>query len=281
MCAQDQQLDTTTSVRNCEDATVFIDTHVHIYPCYDPEQFFRAAFNNLTALARGEGLQRPPEFVLCITEQPKLTEFARLQERVGSMVGEYAVASAGRGWVRVSASQTGTEANLWLIHGAQYRAAEGFEVLSPLISDVAKDGQSARDIINQVLERQEPVVLPWSLGKWWGPRGEALRGLLENLQSSERLVFLGDIPMRRFGGELGRNYFGLPSVFGSDPLPWREEVRVVGSFASKGRGEWSNERPLESVREILLQEALQGVGRRNSMPRALYRLIRVNLVSRF
>ena len=47
---------------------IFIDAHVHIYPEFDREVFFKAAFTNFLVASKGENLSTDNSFVLALAE---------------------------------------------------------------------------------------------------------------------------------------------------------------------------------------------------------------------
>ncbi len=207
---------------------IIADTHVHIYPRYDLELFFRSALNNLRALGSGN-------YLLCLTERSDCHFFADHLSGEAKY-GMFRIAPADSGVLSVTSAGEGT---LLILPGRQVATAERIEVIGLGIDEAPPDGSPARHCIEFYNERGAVTVLPWSAGKWSGERGKFVHGLIRE----KNLEFLLGDPAHR------PRFFPVHSLFtyarglgrkvlcGTDPLPLPGEEARVGQYATALRGE--------------------------------------------
>jgi hypothetical protein len=223
---------------------IIVDTHVHIYPCYDVHQAFDCALRNLAALETKLGVKASK--AICITQG------------------------------REPAVKLPEIENLFVFHGFQIITEEKLEVLALLASERVADGKSLAQTIKLIREDGGIAVLPWSFGKWWFKRGKILRAYLDSEASGN--IMLGDIPLRSCNKELViANY--KKTVAGTDPLPISGEEKKIGSFATLIEGALDDKDPEKSFR-IALQNNLNNLqitGERNSPFEAFGRMLRLKL----
>ena len=233
--------------------SALIDTHVHVYDCFEIAPFLAAATRNLERAEADLGLAERPAHVLLSME----TRGARLIERLDA-AGE----SLERlGWERLETAESGSAALrfgdapvLLVVEGRQVVASEGLELLAvPCAEDLPGDGSLDSTLV-AARGRDAVPILPWGFGKWTGRRGRIVRRLLEAPERGGLL--LGDNGGRlELGGKprlltLGAQR-GFPVVRGSDPLPIASEVERVGSAGSLLRGAIDPSRPAAGVRALL------------------------------
>ena len=243
-----------------------VDTHVHLYPCYDVGKFLHAA--------REQGpLQCASRVgVLMFSEVAGYDAFARFAS------GE---ALAGLpGWT-VSATQESEavvllyEASpaLVLVSGWQMNTAERLEVLALGTRTRVADGLSLTETLSAVREAGAVPVIPWGFGKWWGVRGRVLRAWLATHAAASG-VFLGDNGNRPAGFPEPKpmreaRAHGMAVLPGSDPLNLPGHARRPGSYGLRLSGDVSLETPVADLKAALLSlrpETAVPYGRRLSFP---------------
>lgn len=223
------------------------DTHVHLYPFYDRDALLDGAFARLAKLVPGAGVR-----ALCLTERHDCHAFNDLP---GERVQGYAVRWRGEG-----------AGENWIFAGRQIVTRERLEVLALVIEKEFPDGLILDDVIGKVRGAGGVPVLAWAPGKWFSERGEVVRRLVE--VSAPGLFLLGDTSLRpTIWPEpklmaLGRRR-GFPVVAGSDPLPFRGEERVAGTYGIRMEGPWDANAPVSSMRTLLFSGAgISFIGRR-------------------
>jgi hypothetical protein len=272
---------------------IFIDAHVHIYPEYDRELFFTAAFDNFIKVAKKENLSEGACFVMALAEGGECDVFSSLYQSAGS--------SGGRPEKPVdldtillykteepeSLRVCKGEHTIFLLAGRQHVSKENIEILSLFSSVRFKDkALYLIDLAQSIADTGGLVVLPWGVGKWLGTRGEVVKIFLDS--SHEFPLFIGDNGNRP-------SCWPTPSLFrhaheknilllsGSDPLPLVSHCdRIASSGTLVLDGKLSTSHPADSLRKQLNQPvSLREFGDRLSSVRFVCDQFRINLLKRF
>jgi hypothetical protein len=171
--------------------------------------------------------------VLMLTESAGCNEFQRIRSRATEQdnLGDWLPRLTREACSLIIRHVSGEE--IIVIAGRQIVTREKLEVLA-LASDVAyPDGEPIQVSLTQAAHDGAIIVLPWGFGKWLGERGRIIRQLLEDDNAPK--FYLGDN-----GGRL--RYGPAPKEFstaekkrirvlpGTDPLPFRSEVRSIGRY---------------------------------------------------
>jgi len=265
-----------------EKATLIIDSHVHIYDCYDPEAFFLQALANLKKETRKsikEG--RDPIPLLLLTEGKELDFFNGFKKNPllpGPRMLKFKALPESCSQVLMD----GDTPLLWILQGRQIITAEKLEVLN-LATDVKiADGLPIAEVVEKIAAKKGIAVLAWGVGKWFFKRGKVIAGIIKDCASAS--LFIGDNSARptfwRMPAlfELGRNS-GLSVIPGSDPLPFPGEIKQTGSFGFMIEGEFDKERPAESLHRLLVgkEEIFAYFGKRDGFFRFFKRQLRMFL----
>jgi hypothetical protein len=241
--------------------TAVVDAHVHIHPCYRPDDLLSNAYANLSA-AQGDRI--PPEdraLFLLMTECAGDDYFGAL----------YAIAHGGgaaaeklplRHWTAVATDEEDSvlavsgERQLFIIAGRQIACREGLEVLVLGTTRRLPDGLPIREVLAETARWNVPRVIPWGPGKWLFKRGRLLNRLLEEFRRPT--LFLGDEGGRpAFWGypqhfELAAR-LGVRDLPGTDPLPFAHDVTKVGRMGFRIRVPLDRERPAAGLLGVLQQ----------------------------
>ena len=234
----------------CLHGPQFVDTHVHLHPCFADGRFFSSAADSFERAARRLGSPRISG-VLCFTESAGANEFVRLRGLAG--------ASPRNGWSLESTLEEDSlvarrgDATLVLIAGRQIVACERLEVLALATDAVPEDHRGLGGTIETVAALGGISVIPWGFGKWWFRRGQILRELLRAAPTG---LFFADN-----GGRAGilreprlmaaARSAGVWVLAGSDPLSYPDQIPRVGSFGVVLDGDLSLEKPAADLRGIL------------------------------
>ena len=238
-------------------ATLFVDSHVHYYSCFDKFSLISSAVRNVEAAAARLAVS-PAVGMLVLVENYGSRDLSRLVSEVQrDRTGPWdAVATNEKSSVAVY--REGVR-RLVLLEGRQIRTAESLEVLALDCTEDIPDGRPIRETLRAVSSAGAIAVIPWGFGKWWFGRGLLVNRLIE--EEAHDLFFLGDNRGRpylsprpgqfRRAEEQGRRV--LP---GTDPLPLPGEEVVVGSYGFVVSGPMDLDRPGESLRRYLQDPAV-------------------------
>jgi hypothetical protein len=247
-----------TTVPSGDARTLLVDTHVHIYDCYDLDALFDAATANLGRAAQKLGIAAERrECMLLLTETVNDHYFD-------------ALASGKVQPRRWRAEQTAEPAVLklvlmgqpvvWLVAGRQIATREDLEILALGTTERFPDGETIGESLAKVDRSAAVTALPWGFGKWWGRRGTIIRQLMTAVRN--RPLYGGDNGGRlslsirpdllKFGEQRGHKV--LP---GTDPLPFPGQEARVGTFGMVLPDWEPTDRPLERLTARLagLQES--------------------------
>jgi hypothetical protein len=206
--------------------TLRVDPHVHLYDTYPVDAWAYAAVRNL-------GVKDGVDGALIVVDRAGQDSFSRLRTAGGSVKWqeqktEHKVESTPRVGVL-----TVSDRAVFVIRGVQYVSAEKLEVLGLGVARSCADGLRCRELIKHILGEGGVVCMPWSPGKWLGPRGVVVKELLEEFTPSD--VVFGDIAIHSRGSppssileQAGRAGFRV--IRGTDPLPRAADVELVGSY---------------------------------------------------
>lgn len=211
--------------------TTILDTHLHLYPCFNLPQ----AFNQFLDNTAQHGNQ--PGRVACLAERHDCRYFSSIVKGDISLEG-FMTEAILENEIKLKRDRDGL--GFSLLPGRQIISREKIEILALGCPDLIDDGQPAIDIIYQVIQLGHVPVLPWSPGKWFGARGKLIEHLITELKAGDFLI--GDTPLRPYGWPIPRlmklaQEKGFAVVAGSDPLPFSGEESWLGAYHTVARTE--------------------------------------------
>jgi hypothetical protein len=248
---------------------LIIDTHVHLYPCYDLALALRCLDSNLSQLA--------PDAVkiALLAERHDCHVFTKLASGSIDLTGDgIQVSTSGEEGALVLNVDDGNA--LYLLSGRQIVTEERIEILGVAMAGHIEDGLAAADTISAVLAGNGVPILSWAPGKWFFGRGKVVDSVLAKFGPGK--IIVGDTTLRptiwpepRLMQKAARDGIGI--VAGSDPLPFAGEEVRAGTYASIVDCDFSGETPLTDVRNALLGAGREErVGDRSSVLTMLSRL---------
>ena len=247
-------------------ATILVDGHVHVHPCFDPEAFLDGAAANFRRAERSLGLERTTGMLL-LTESAGDDFFGLFADQDGLIGGAWEFRRVEEASLAVL--ERG-EHRFFVVSGRQVVTAEGLEVLALACAGEFPDGRPITATLDAVRDRGALAAVPWGFGKWWGRRGKLLAGLLE--RQDPAVFFLGDNGGRlRAGGRpalFGRaEELGIRILPGSDPLPFPDHAGRAGSYGFAIEAPLDAGRPAESLVRALRHRETRptAYGRRQSL----------------
>lgn len=211
--------------------TTILDTHLHLYPCFNLPLAFNQFLDNTSRL----GAQATR--VACLAERYDCQYYQSIAS--GEMLPDgFKLQEVSEN--QVSLARNTDDLSLNLIPGRQIISQEKIEILALGCEEIIEDGQPALDVIYQIIQLGQVPVLPWSPGKWFGARGELIKKLITELEPGDFLV--GDTPLRPYGWTtpdlmklaISRGY---SVVAGSDPLPFSGEEKWLGAYCTVAQSE--------------------------------------------
>ncbi|MBU1139846.1 MAG: hypothetical protein KKD01_18150 [Proteobacteria bacterium] len=220
---------------------IFVDSHVHIYDCFDVDLLLDSALKNFQSAAKQHTIaQQTSSYVLLLTEcardnwfQQQLTTFQDSKSKHGAFARRWCVVGSREEDSMVVCRNDSSEDKIHLVAGRQAVTKEKIEVLALFFKKSISNGMSLHETIDAIRQADGIPVLPWGAGKWLGKRGGILKAFLSAQGKSN--LFLGDN-----GGR--PQFWPTPNLFdlaekkgisvlpGSDPLPLPGEAGRVGSF---------------------------------------------------
>ena len=230
-----------------------IDSHVHLYPCFDINKAINKSWNNFASIEKkAAGINKNVKRVWLLTERSDMHMFTTLfhvqltnyTPKPGKDNCLYLVEKA-------------TEKALIIFPGRQIITHERLEICALGCDVIIQDRLlSTRDVIIKVLDQGGIPAVNWAPGKWFGKRGRLVSELFDQFSPEELLI--SDTTMRpavwttpRLISAARRQ--GFQMVCGSDPLPFPGEEKWLGSYCTLASGTWNDDRPLDSLKNLLLQ----------------------------
>jgi hypothetical protein len=244
---------------------IFVDTHVHIYDCFDIEKFFDSTYSNFKSAAERIGNGEKFISILLLSETSRDHWFQRLTNYAAS--NSLPDKKKTGNWIFQKTEEdcslygrSSDSKNLFLIAGQQIVSLEGLEVLALCTIKRFEDETPIIKLIESIKKVNGIPVIPWGFGKWIGGRGNLLRTLIANAE--EHAFLLGDNGGRPFllpGPHIFRlaERRGIKILPGSDPLPLVSEQKRVGSFGLSFYGAVSKTHPAQELKRSLLDPMIQ------------------------
>ncbi len=202
-----------------------IDTHVHIYRCYEVDGFLSRAVSN-SRMANPDA-----HLILCLTESHGFDFFKELKTSAvdNNPISGWS-ASTIAGQPAITLNKEGK--SVIIIAGKQIITKQGIEVLALFNDHDYDDGDDVQVVIDKINENNGIAVLPWGVGKWLGKRGTVIKRLL-NTNKPDSLT-IADISTRpalwpepvQF--KLARSA-GYACLYGTDPLPLPDDQYRIAS----------------------------------------------------
>jgi hypothetical protein len=247
-----------------------VDGHVHIYDCYDLNQFFDEAINNLGLIFR-ENYPNETQFqrILLLTESRDNDFFTRFRkEPTLSPNSQY---QFQRTKEEASLLLTKKDKPLcYLVQGRQIVTKEKLEILSIASSKKIDDGHAIEKGLGEIRDNKDMALLAWGFGKWSFRRGKTIANILDAnkypylmlCDNSSRPTF--SITPPQFKRAKGK---GIPIIAGSDPLPFKGEEFKVGTYGFSVKGNFDPYKPAKSLIDLLISKNLTVdiFGRRDSV----------------
>lgn len=268
---------------------LYVDTHVHVYPAFDPVALLDAAVHNVRTYGHLDN-ERGALAVLMLTECRKDHVFRAWREAgaVGPWRFEPSESQADPDNPVLFAHREDAPTDqpvLALVAGRQIISDCRLEVLALGTDETVPDGHALDETIAEVRGRNALPVVPYGFGKWTGVRGEAVSRLIEaqSLKNTPRLV-LGDNGGRPTFGPRPPHFdqaaaHRVTILPGTDPLPLRTCQRQAGRFGVRVEGPVSRSRFVPELLERLaeLGPVPPRFGDHVSLVRAVYQQIALRL----
>jgi hypothetical protein len=240
--------------------TAVVDAHVHIHPCYQPDELLSNAYQNLSAAQSDSVDPEKRALLLLMTETAGDDYFGALYAAAHGREGVQKLPL--RQWRVMPTEEEGSvlavsgERQLFLVGGCQIACREGLEVLVLGTTRRLPDGLPIREVLAETASWGVPRVIPWGPGKWLFRRGRLLNELVEEFRGT--LLFLGDEGGRpvfwSYPQHFGRAArLGIRDLPGTDPLPFPHDVTKVGRMGFRVRLDLDRSRPAASLLNALRQ----------------------------
>ena len=224
------------SAKRCHDgryllntAPALVDGHVHLHACHDIEAALDAAVRNLELARTALGLPVEAARFLWLVEDPTEGSSARL-DALSHNSEQWKATIVDSVTLRLSRTKDGEQ--LIVVLGRQIPTSDNLEVLVVGTAESLRVGRSQDETIEEGLEREALVMLPWGFGKWTGQRGRAVSSAYDRYASEG--LFLADTgarssflkPPRVFARSAADAH---PVLVGSDPFPFKDQTGALGT----------------------------------------------------
>lgn len=246
---------------------VFLDTHVHVYNCFNIKRFLRSTHENFLKQARKSGLNNKVCAVIFIADWAGESWYEKLFQLLQNSDLKQAEPEIGDWQFRKTREQTSFSVfrddilELYIAAGRKIITLENLEVLALGIGeDIVPDEMALKDTVEKIKKIGGIPVVPWAFGKWFGKRGKVVEQLI--LSSSQDHFFLCDNGNRPFFWPWPKHFKlaqerGIKILSGSDPLHFSWEENRAGSFGAYIETYLDSEFPVKSLKESLLSETVQ------------------------
>ncbi|MGF1492963.1 MAG: hypothetical protein ACFBSC_11040 [Microcoleaceae cyanobacterium] len=233
--------------------TILVDAHVHIYDCFQLDNFLNSALENFQKCASSDAAR----FVLCFTETQSDQYFAKLMQYAesGTTVVDWTFHPTQEPESIHAKHRTGK--GMWFLAGRQVVTSERLEVSALVTSAQIPDGLTLDQTLQAIHQVGGLSALPWGVGKWMGSRGKLVAALLTPETQSSTPLFLSDN-----GGRPGfwpwppcfkqAQELGWKVLSGTDPLPLKSESSRPGGFGFQLAADFDLDQPGQSLKQALL-----------------------------
>lgn len=263
--------------------TLLIDGHVHVYQHYDLNRVLEGGAENLRRAAAKGGI---------IHEDDKAIPILLLSERHDCNFFKQAMESSlqkpvdGFTFHRTAERESllvkkNDQLYMFIIAGRQIVTSEGLEIISVMTTLYIKDrSKSTQDVVRKVSDSGGYPVINWAPGKWFFKRGEVVNNLIDSLDPTTLLI--GDTTLRTTLWPLPSlmkkaKQNGFKIIAGSDPLPFKDEEKNIGTYGFVVKAKFDESRPCQSIRAIMRDEKTVPllIGSRNNLIKFFKRQVKI------
>jgi hypothetical protein len=258
-------------------ARVFVDGHVHIYPNYDLTKVLQNGINNLNFSAKkllllnskeGENYSGCHIAIWLLTERFDCNFFEEVKNAPSKFGNDNFRFLSGNEKETIIVEQAGKPI-LCILSGRQIVTREGLEVLSLISTLFLKDREKTiDDVIQNIVASGGLAALNWAPGKWFFSRGKVVRRIIEEYFPES--LFICDTSLRNTLWPLPKLMVDAQKrsfkvIAGSDPLPFYNEEKYIGSYGFCVVGDFNINYPAESIRLLLKkpEKNVSLIGNRN------------------
>lgn len=238
---------------------ILIDTHVHIYSCFNLKSFFDSTLINFQNAANNLGAGEDYSAILILTDWEGKNWFKKLAALVNQ---PNAIESDLGDWVPHPTQESSslyfknkTGHGFYIVAGRKIITSENLEALALATDDTDyPNGLSLLETVDFIQSKNSIPVIPWAVGKWLGKRGKNVDELIAQLD--EKSYFLCDNSNRPFFWPKPKHFKifeakGGKLLSGSDPLHFPSEERRAGSFGCWAEGSINADYPSKDLKALL------------------------------
>ncbi len=238
---------------------LIIDSHIHIYDCYNLEQFFQKALQNFDRLAPpAPEPGMPTAKILMLTEGKQLDFFSHFKES-GHLPGssQYRFLPAGDALALTTADDDSPLC--YLLPGRQIVTRENLEVLLLASSLKIEDRLPIQTVLETIAKNNDIAALAWGVAKWLFKRGNIINNLVDQHETGSEYsnLLIGDNSGRPIFWPAPKSFKKaaqkqIPIINGSDPLPFPPEISKPGTYGFTTQAPFDPQKPNHSIKELLL-----------------------------
>lgn len=234
---------------------VLVDSHVHIYDCYNIKKFIYCALDNFKNTSDQFGYSKFIG-VIFLTESNDLNYFVKIKNNLlNDELNQIDLKLIKNNEDCSLTYKVMGDNYLIFIAGQQIITKEKLELLALGTTKRFKYGVKLSESLRQVCDENAIPILPWGFAKWIGNRGKFVKQFIESNENAK--YFLGDNSGRLAFGptpklfRIARNH-GKIVLRGSDPLPFNSQEKKAGSFGFLINENIDLEHPANDLKRIIL-----------------------------
>ena len=264
-------------------ATIIVDGHVHIYSHYNLNDAIKIGINNLKSTIK-EKTDSDVIPVWLLVERHDCSFFNEATDSapINFENSGYTLNTSDEKETLII-EKDGTPI-LFILAGRQIVTQEGLEVMSLASTLFIEDRtKSTAQVIEHINKNGGVALINWAPAKWFFSRGKVVDKMLDIFSPDELLI--GDTSLRTTMWQLPKLMSkaikkGFKIIAGSDPLPFENEEKLIGTYCFQLTGKFDEKQPAASIRQLLKSSAsdISIKGKRNGLIKFLKRQIRIMLV---
>lgn len=250
----------------------FLDAHCHIYPCFSIETFFDSFFKNIREIEHQTSSIITHSGI--ILTETNTCNFHTALHHDSSMLEKL----RKHGYERINdcfiSSQDPSAPPLKIYPGRQVSSIERIEVLALFREEPLPEDLSLETLLKEIRSQNGLPVINWAPGKWSGKRRKLVESYLKH-HSKEALLGLSSLLPEGFSYPkiiLDGMQADIPIIYGSDPLPFKGQESLAGSYGMLFPLLQDVPPPADFAR-ILEKPPHSSSGKRSSILNTLYRLL--------
>jgi hypothetical protein len=251
----------------------FLDAHCHIYPCFSIEKFFVSYFKNLQSIQQNASVNITLSGII-LTETNDCNFYQALQNDA-SILERLKLKGFEKSNDCFISTHDASAPPLKIYPGRQVSSTEKIEVLALLREEPLPENLPFETLLEEIRSKNGLPVINWAPGKWSGKRGRHVESYIKDNPEN---ILLGLTSLLPEGFPYPKLILkgmqsDIPIVYGSDPLPFKGQEFLAGSYGMLLPSLKDIPSPIDLLK-VLKKPVHTATGKRNSILKAFFRVLR-------